>query len=231
VPGRGIVSFTFDDAYLDACTIGADIVERGGGRATYYVCGGLDRSRTGDPKYHSSADLRRLQSAGHEIACHGFGHLNYQETSSDRIREDRDLNAAYFRDNDIKAARNFAYPYGCVSPRVKDLCRQRFRSSRGVQPALNNHNVDLSLLKSVPLYSSRLKEPAVTALVEETRECGGWLIFFGHDVTEDPNCFDMTPELLKCAVSAANRCDLPILSLDAALDHYGVGVTRCVSRS
>jgi peptidoglycan/xylan/chitin deacetylase (PgdA/CDA1 family) len=221
-PPQGLVTFTFDDAYSAACDVGAEIIERGGGRATYYVCGGLDQALTLDPKYHGSADLRRLQSAGHEIACHGFGHLNYQETTSDEIRRDLDLNAAYFEENGIKSPRNFAYPYGCVSPRVKEICAERFRSARGVQAASNCNRVDLSLLKSVPLYSTTSNEPGVIRIIEQARDRKEWLIFFGHDVTRDPKYFDMMPELLQCAVSAASRCNLPILTVDAALDQFHV---------
>jgi len=165
-PVAPVVTFTFDDAYSAACNLGAEVVEQAGGRATYYVCGGLDQSQTGDRNRHSAADLRRLQGNGHEVACHGYGHLNYQQTSSDDILRDLDRNAQYFEEHGIRLARNFAYAFGCVSPRVKEICGARFRSSRGVQPAMNRRRLDLSLLKSVPLYSSTLDRGGVTALVE-----------------------------------------------------------------
>jgi len=217
-----VVTFTFDDAFSRACGVGAEIVEKAGGRATYYVCGGLDHMRSGDRKYHSAADLRRLQASGHEIACHGFAHLNYQEASSDDIRRDLELNGHYLEENGIAAARNFAYPYGCVSARVKKVCKDRFHSARGVQNALNGPKVDMSLLKAVPLYSSRVSTDDVAALVSQAKHTGSWLIFFGHDVTNEPSPFDMTAELLSFAVSAAAASDLPILSVDQALEHYRV---------
>ena len=37
-----VVCFTFDDAPQSACIEGARIVEDCGGRATFYVCGGLE---------------------------------------------------------------------------------------------------------------------------------------------------------------------------------------------
>ncbi|HEV2593839.1 MAG TPA: polysaccharide deacetylase family protein [Sphingomicrobium sp.] len=217
-----VITFTFDDAYSAACKIGAGIVESGGGRATYYVCGGFDRSPTSDPRYHSAADLRCLQGRGHEIACHGYAHLNYQETGTEEIQRDLDLNARYFEECEILPPRNFAYPFGCVSPRVKSLCSDRFRSLRGVEASVNRHRVDLSLLKSVPLYSSSIKPADIRLLVEQTRDTRSWLIFFAHDVTNAPNYFDVTPDLLSFAVTEAVRCNLPILSMDAALDYYGL---------
>jgi peptidoglycan/xylan/chitin deacetylase (PgdA/CDA1 family) len=216
------VTFTFDDAYAGACRAGAEIVESGGGRATYYVCGGLDRSRSGERKYHSADDLRRLQASGHEIASHGHDHLNYQNADSDTIRRDLELNARYLESSGIKPPRNFAYPFGCVSPRVKKVCGDHFRSSRGIQAALNSRTVDLFLLRAVPLYSSRLHAGDVEGLMAEARRSGSWLVFFGHDVTNEPNEFDMTPNLLSCAVRAAVDADLPILSINDALDHYGL---------
>lgn len=221
-PFTPIVTITFDDTYSGACNRGAEIIEQAGGRATYYVCGGLDRTRSGDCSHHTADDLKRLQERGHEIACHGFGHLNYQETSSADIQRDLDLNAEYFAEHGIRRAQNFAYPYGCVSPRVKEICGSRFRSSRGVQAATNGQAVDLALLKSVPLYSSRLNADRVTALVEQTQAAGGWLIFFSHDVTTAPGEFDVTPDLLAWAVAETLRCMLPIKTMNSALDCYGV---------
>jgi peptidoglycan/xylan/chitin deacetylase (PgdA/CDA1 family) len=215
-----VVTFTLDDAYSGACSIGSEIIEKAGGRATYYVCGGFDQLRSGNGKYHSAAELRRLQAGGHEIACHGFDHLNYQAAGSDDIHRDLELNSRYFQEIGIKSPRNFAYPYGCVSPRVKKDCAGRFRSLRGVQPGTNKGRVDLSLLKAVPLYSSRLNTAKVETMVRQARFGGGWLIFFGHEVTTEPNSFDMTPELLSCAVSAAADNEIPILTVNAALDHY-----------
>lgn len=219
---KGVVTFTFDDAYSAACNVGAGIIEDAGGHATYYVCGGLDQSRTGDGKYHSRGDLSRLQERGHEVACHGFGHLNYQETTSDEIRRDLDRNAEYFAESGIRKARNFAYPYGCVSPQVKAVCAPRFHSMRGVQASTNRSRVDLSLLKSVPLYSSTLEPADISGLIERERASGGWLIFFSHDVTDQPNDFDVKPELLRWAANETLRCELPLLSVQEALDHFGI---------
>lgn len=216
-PTRSIVSFTFDDVPSSACTTAADMIGAAGARATYYVSGGLDRDTGGRADYHSARELTRLCEDGHEIGCHGFSHLNYQTMSIDRVETDIARNRAYFVDHGLPIPKNFAYPYGCVDRAVKRTCARLFTSCRGVQNEINHGNVDLALLKAVPLYSRQLTAARIDALLDRLASPGCWLIFYGHGVTNDPGPYDCTPDLLARALSATTSRGLPILTITAAL--------------
>lgn len=214
---RSIVSFTFDDVPSSACTTAADMVGAAGARATYYVSGGLDRDTGGRANYHSARELGRLCEDGHEIGCHGFYHLNYQSISLEKVEADIAMNRAYFTEHGLPIPKNFAYPYGCVDRVVKRACARLFTSCRGVQNGINCGNVDLALLKAVPLFSHQLTAARIDTLLNKLTSPGCWLIFYGHGVMNDPGSYDCTPDLLAHALSATTSRGLPILTVAAAL--------------
>ena len=92
--------------------------------------------------------------------------------------------------------------------------------------------VGLALLPGVSKAAiAKSFSPSITALIEQARDIRGWLIFFGHDVTDSPNEFDMTPGLLEFAASETNRRGLPIMTLDDALDHFDARTNSRRSRA
>lgn len=235
-PTRSMVSFTFDDAQSSACTKGADIVAASGGRATYYVSGGLDRDMGGCTTFHSARELRQLCEGGHEIACHGYHHLNYQHVSIGMVEMDIAKNRAYFAEHGLPTPKNFAYPFGGVEPAVKRACARLFSSCRGVQNAINCGSVDLALLKAVPLYSHQLTAARIDTLLDSfASNTGCWLILYSHGVTNDPGPYDCTPDLLAHAVSATTSRGLSVLTIAAALKlisaeaSYAVQQTHCAT--
>lgn len=144
-----MVSFTFDDVYSNACTQGGDMIRAADGHATYYVCGKFDRSRGGAPQFYNARELVQLYQHGHEIGCHGFGHLDYQSASIELIRADIEANRIYFVDRGLPIPKNFAYPYGHANRRVKSMCAAYFNSCRGAQHMINRGAVDLEAVSKV----------------------------------------------------------------------------------
>src|SRR2546423_9104011 len=74
--GRGLVALTFDDGPGPQTEAVLDALELAGATATFFVLGSLVPGR--------EATLRRMVSAGHEVANHSFDH---------RIRPGRPLDA------------------------------------------------------------------------------------------------------------------------------------------
>ena len=208
---KGLVTFTFDDAPQSACRTGKGLLEEKGARGTYYLSGSFYDQEGDDGPFFDRKDFLDLIENGHEIACHGFGHLNYQTLTSEEIRHDIEKNQQFLRDMGLELpAENFAYPYGCVSPRVKRLCGDTFASSRGVTAGINSSRIDLALLKSFPLYESLWTGEKLEDVMRETVKTGGWSIFLTHEVSERPSKYGCTPALLEQAVAAAAKsgCDI-----------------------
>lgn len=216
---KPIVTFTFDDVPRSACMEGRRRLEQFGVLGTFYVCGGLTAVQ-GDEPMHTRPDLVSLLRDGHEIGCHGFGHVDYQAVDIGRVREDLDRNRRFLLELGVPAERlSFAYPFGCVSPRVKREVAALYASARGVVGSSQVGEVDLGVLASVPLYTATLDARRVSALVEHNARVGGWLIFFTHGVEPDPRSHGCDPALLDHAIRSARDTGSQVLPMRDALAH------------
>lgn len=199
-----VVTFTFDDFPRTALTAGAEIIERFGARATYYVAMGLmgSENRLGE-QFHCT-DLHALVERGHEVALHGFRHLSARKTPLDEFVEDlADCKRAVQECVPGGASNNFAYPYGEATLSAKRQLGPEMRSSRGTVAGLNGPEVDLNLLRANPLYGGNEQAEGARELIRENQAQRSWLIFYSHDVAEKPSPYGCTPALLHEAVSFA----------------------------
>jgi peptidoglycan/xylan/chitin deacetylase (PgdA/CDA1 family) len=73
-PERAVV-LTFDDGYDDAATTALPLLQANHATATFYISSGF----IGTPRHLSWAQIRTLQAAGMEIACHGTYHLDLSQ--------------------------------------------------------------------------------------------------------------------------------------------------------
>lgn len=197
-----IVTFTFDDFPRTALTVGAEIIERFGARATYYVAMGLMGSENRLGEQFRCPDLHALVERGHEVALHGFRHLSARRTPLDEFIGDlTDCKRAIEKCAPGGASNNFAYPYGEATLSAKRQLGPKMKSSRGTVVGLNGPLVDLNLLRANPLYGGDEQAEKVRELILKNQIQKSWLIFYSHDVTETPSPYGCTPELLQEAVS------------------------------
>jgi peptidoglycan/xylan/chitin deacetylase (PgdA/CDA1 family) len=185
---QGFVTFTFDDFPASALAIGGAILERYGLRGTYYAAPGLMGQESEIGKHFTLADLERGSTIGHEIANHSYAHMSCCDM------EDEALIADSQRSNEVLAAygvRNFAYPYGLTDLRVKRLLASRFDTCRGIVPGINGSDTDLNDLRANAIYSHRSLD-RLFDLIEENTKVGGWLVFYTHDVSEEPSRLGVT---------------------------------------
>jgi hypothetical protein len=116
---------------------------------------------------------------------------------------------------------NFSFPSGSVTPEVKTITQKYFDSCRGIQKGINRKVLDLNLLRSVPLYSnnSRINLLKFKRYIKSVAHKGGWLIFYTHDVNENPKPYSCTPELLEQVVKFTRDCDLPVITIRDAINY------------
>jgi hypothetical protein len=113
--------------------------------------------------------------------------------------------------------RNFAYPYGEMSLRTKRYLEVRFDSCRSVRPGINSAVADLGSLKAWPLENASIDRAKIVDLIGETMRTRGWLIFYSHDVAEQPSEFGVSPGLLEWAVSTAKRAGCALTTIADSL--------------
>ena len=69
----------------------------------------------------------------------------------------------------------------------------------------------------MPLIDRQMARAGIDRAFDEAETNNGWLIFYGHDVTERPSLYGCSPDLLSHALEAASRRKIPALTMAEAL--------------
>ena len=217
-----MVSFTFDDIPRSAATIGAPMLEEFGGLGTFYVAGGLVNQPNNHCDGIDPGGIVKLRRDGHEIACHTFSHRRAIDLDAAAMAAEIAQNRRYLEglDASIKLE-NFAYPFGLATVARKRQLTGSFRSARGILPGINSGTIDLQFLRSTPLINKDIDRDGVDRAFDEAVATGGWLIFYTHDVATTPSPWGCTPDLLRYALDAARRRNMPMVSVCEALRRAG----------
>jgi peptidoglycan/xylan/chitin deacetylase (PgdA/CDA1 family) len=213
-----LASLTFDDFPRSAWLEGGPILRRHRVKATYYAVGGwVGRTVEGVEQY-TVEDLKAVAADGHEIASHSYSHHMVHQVANDRLRADEADNAAFFETHlgpgKVDA---FAYPYGEISPRTKRLYARLYASNRGILEGVNGPTFDLAQLKAYGIERKNWSEARIEAAVKEAVERNAWVIFFTHDVSDDPTPYGATPQMLEHALETLKKAGVETLTVRDAL--------------
>jgi peptidoglycan/xylan/chitin deacetylase (PgdA/CDA1 family) len=199
-----LVSFTFDDFPRTALTEGGEILKSCGACGTYYAAMSLMGATTEVGDQFRRADLEVLLRDGHELASHTFSHISCRRLSAHGFRDDV-LKGQQAIDALIgeSARRSFAFPFGDLTLRARQIVARDVASSRSVWGGFNGPVFDPSLLRAHSLYGGREAFARVRDLIVDNAYRKSWLIFFTHDVASTPSRYGCTPKLLELAVNCA----------------------------
>lgn len=221
---HAVVSFSFDDFPRSAATTGAAMLERHGWRGTYYASAGFAGTDTHHGAMFDAADLQRLSDAGHEIGCHTHSHLDGSRIDEAELLADIERNERGLRELGYDGPLDsFAYPYGVATPSLKRMLSGRFSSLRGVEAAINRGRCDRSLLKSVPVDGGEAGIARAVEAAEALIQDPGWLIFYLHDVQDEPTEWGCTPDQLARVCEAVERSGARVLTVSQAMTEMGQG--------
>ena len=216
--GRPIASITFDDFPRSAWTEGGPVLARYGARATYYTAGSFCGRCVEGRQFYDADDLRALKAAGHEIACHSFGHRPTPNLTSQELAEDAARNRSFLEPFlDGGRVESYAFPYGLASPRTKRFFAQRFTNARGVHPRLNRGRVDLALLNAISMEARCWDGEAIQRAIIRARHDHAWIIFYTHGVGEEPGEYDSTPAMLSEVLGRLAEARIEILPMREAV--------------
>lgn len=208
-----IVSYTFDDFPLSAINNGARLLEEHNVHGTFYSSLGL--AGMDDPNVGilgNRQEILALSERGHECACHTFGHINCAECSSQVIVEDCIRNQKLAQEIGNLHFNSFSYPFGEFNPSSKRAISNIYLSARTIEPGINVHKIDLAALKSVRLYESTgMKD--LNLWLEKLDETGGWLIFYSHDVSENPSQYGCSTSLFEQILKSSINKGFQILTV------------------
>jgi peptidoglycan/xylan/chitin deacetylase (PgdA/CDA1 family) len=216
---RPAASFSFDDFPRSAWEIGGPILERHGAKATYYAAGTYCGQTVDGIDYFDEPMLREVAAAGHELGCHSYSHEPCPQVADVLLSDDLERNAIFLEETlgADPAVASFAYPYGAACARTKRLMGERFPASRGIHPGVNGAATDLSQLKAIPLERRSWRADRVQRWIHEAYEARGWLVFFSHDVSDDPSPYGCTPDMLEHALGLVQATGFDIAPVGKAL--------------
>ncbi|MCT7376261.1 polysaccharide deacetylase family protein [Chelativorans sp. EGI FJ00035] len=202
-----LVTFTFDDVPDTALTNGAAILEKYGGRGTFYISGGIASRVEPDRTLISGEGCRELFQRGHEIGCHTFAHRKLRSLDAS-LSADLTKNAAYLKAAGVEQpVRNFAFPYNAAWPPARRTLRSLYATCRGAGEAINRGKVDHLMLKGVEIRQPDDHSRSLTRWIDDVAAMPGWLIFFTHDIADTPTQFGCTPGTFEHLVAyAAKNC-------------------------
>ncbi|MFA4940581.1 polysaccharide deacetylase family protein [Brevundimonas sp.] len=216
-PARGVLTLSFDDIPASAWTEAGPILTQHGVKATYYVCGGLAGGRNLDLPQFEVEHLQALHEAGHEVGCHTYEHVSTLTLSPAALDASLARNAAWVGERlDGYRMQTFAYPFGDCALGSKAIIDKRFLCGRGVRDGINAGRTDRNLLQAIGLESRRLPGYDLEALVAETAASRGWLIAYGHDVSDAPTPYGCRPEDIDRLIRLAKAADVDIQPVTAA---------------
>lgn len=217
-----IVSFSFDDFPRTAYSAGGAILEKFGVRGTYYAAAGLMNTSNELGEQFRREDIDALLEQGHELASHTFSHVSCRSVSGAAFRDDVEKGRKAIEELAGVDCPNFAYPFGHVTLQVKRTLGVGLSSARSIFSGFNGAELDLNLLRANSLYGDLNGLPRAEELIRENKARNSWLIFYTHDVRQNPSAFGCTPALFEAALSCAVRSGCRILTVQEALTEVGV---------
>lgn len=218
-PGRGLISFTFDDFPRSALLTGGAILEEHGARGTYYTSLGLAGRTTECGEMFRIEELPALLEHGHELGCHTHGHCPAWETPPERFEAEIGRNAAALKQH-IPNARfeTLSYPISHPRPQTKHRAGKYFACCRGAGQTFNSGTIDLDNVSAFFLEQSVKAPEAIRQVIVKTQAAGGWLVLATHDICETPSRFGCTPSFFRDVVKFAASSGAEILPMAKALE-------------
>jgi peptidoglycan/xylan/chitin deacetylase (PgdA/CDA1 family) len=212
-----VVSFCFDDFPRTAYTVGGAVLKRFGARGTYYAAISLMNTRNHLGDQFTKRDLDSLLEEGHELGSHTLSHVSCRSVPFQVFENDLHKGRDAIRELTGYDPTSFAYPYGHATLTAKKRLGAQMSSCRGICGGLNGPMVDLNLLRANSLEGDTDRFAELKSLLWENERRRSWLIFYTHDVRQNPSPFGCTPSLLEQIVSVAAERGFRIASVREVL--------------
>lgn len=209
------VTFSFDDVPASALS-GGEALKARGVRGTYYLCSGLFDREGHMGRFANAQEVASLIADGHEVGCHTVDHVDCHRTATpDLQRQSRDNVVALQAMG--ASARHFAFPYGEISPRTKQVLGPNYGSLRGVAAGLVNTGSDLNQLASVG-FQGPDGEAFARHWIDRAIAERAWVILFTHDVRDQPSPWGCTPDAVARIADHALASGCRIATVSEVLD-------------
>ena len=223
-----LISFTFDDFPKSAAIKGADILRRYNVKGTYYVSLGIIGQESPVGEICDLDTIKELIEEKHEIGSHTYDHIdayNYQASTYEKsiLKNEQSYKDFFFNSDGFQ---NFSYPLGYVSTKAKRITEKYFRCSRTSYHGINFGEVDLNMLKAYPVYGNGENISLLKAIIDRNINKNGWLIFYTHDVDENPSSYGCSPKYLEDVINFSSNSGAKLVTVTQACDKIAAPKTN-----
>lgn len=213
---KGVITFIFDDGWLDIFTEAYPVFEKYGKVATIAIIKGyVDK-----PGGLSSKHISRLVQKGWDVVAHATRDKSLLTMT--RQEQDRELSTsrAYLWKN-FWATNFFIYPFGEVDEVLVELTKKYYQAGRGYEQGFNKLPVNPFDIKIISLEKDTEVENIKNALDRAEKE-KLWLVFVGHHVsTTAKGQYTLGSEKLDSALDIISKKNLKVVTLNQALQELG----------
>ena len=134
---RPIISFSFDDFPRTALTAGGSILQDAGVRGTYYVAPGLMIPQTTSVRISAEKTCEIFWQQGMSWQVQTYSHASARTSGFANYVNDVEKGYQNLAETfGLNASRQFSYPYGEITLRVKRTVGAKMQSCRGIWPGL-----------------------------------------------------------------------------------------------
>jgi peptidoglycan/xylan/chitin deacetylase (PgdA/CDA1 family) len=172
-----IISVNFDDGWESVASVGQKYFDKYDIKTTQYVVASyVDNEQA----YMSKAQLKELQSKGHEIGAHSLKHCNMSKLSLQDMEYDTRISKEILTRNygDIMS---FAHPYGSFSEESLDVLGKSFTYLRSTTSGFNDYYFDPHNIKVQNVKLETTIED-VQRWVKHAVDNKQWLVLVYHKV-------------------------------------------------
>lgn len=211
---RSLLSITFDDGWESSFKNGVPLLAQYGYRATFY----LTPSALDTENFMTSKNVDALVAAGHEIASHGYQHLDFTTLMPDTITDQLSRAADYFHQVRKLDSIQFSTPFGTSDSQVNYIARKYYTSLRTTDDGINTRqNFDpyhlLVLYIGNDMPTTKLAEA-----IADAQALHGWLIVVYHRVDTNTRGEPViAPKQFQSQLEVIKQSRIPVVPVGAAL--------------
>lgn len=185
------VSLSFDDGLISDYTDASNLLDTHAYKGTFY----FNPSTIDTAGVMSSEQVSNLKSRGHELASHGYEHLNLTALHKQSIQYQLEHARSYFEQIHDKKTINFASPYGASDAQTNYYVRKFYTSQRGSEDGINTRQSFDPYNLKVLYIGNDTPISKLTDSLNEAKQTNGWLILVYHQIaptSTDPTA--ITPQ-------------------------------------
>jgi peptidoglycan/xylan/chitin deacetylase (PgdA/CDA1 family) len=183
--GQGRVSLTFDDGALSQWTTAKPLLDKYGFKTSFYVITDNAEfpvdSKTGIEYAMSRDKLLSLQQQGHFVGSHTQNHRRLANLPGTLVNEELTVSKQKLESWGINP-QAVSFPYGSYNDDVIRRASKRYRLCLTTMEGINPYDAIMDGRRLMRVDPTNKPFSDVKELIRETKQTGGWLVFYIHAV-------------------------------------------------